>query len=103
MIGDYAFKIPILIYGWGHFLMGLLNNRSEFNFSKMKKDRDLYARILWRIPGGFLLCMKRADPLTETEYELLDKEKYLYAEKKPCSYGWIDGKIVAVDYGSLIT
>jgi hypothetical protein len=64
--------------------------------------------VLWSLPGGWLVVMQRAEPLTREEFMTFDidgfREKPDYripgVENKMDSFGWIDGRIVAVDYGS---
>jgi hypothetical protein len=70
--------------------------------------------VVFSIPGGFIIVMCRATPLTETEWmavttgegidrleDLIRKEEYVVpVEEKIDSFGWLDGRLVAVDYGS---
>ena len=51
--------------------------------------------------------MKRVRVLTEDEFANLDLEKWVErgdytvpAEIKHDSFGWLDGKLVAIDYGN---
>lgn len=65
--------------------------------------------VVFSLPGGFLVVMRRAQPMTTGEWNIFkndlptfcDKKYYtIPVEKKRDSFGWIDGKIVAIDYGS---
>lgn len=103
LIHRWAIKIPNY-EEWRLFLHGLLSNMQEARFSRTGWPE--LCPVLWAIPGGWLLVMKRATPLTKVEFDVfmhtegLDKGAYLIpAEAKPDSFGWFNGKIVAVDYG----
>lgn len=108
LVGPWATKLPKLTYRWRNFLWGLLANMQE---------RDYYTTecaglcpVVWAAPGGFVVVMKRARPLTEQEWEDFDVDAFfneyevhanliIPAEMKRDSFGWYNGKIVAVDYG----
>ena len=101
----YAIKIPKLIYGWHKFLHGLLANMQERAFAKAGWPE--LCPVVFSIPGGWLLVMRRADPLTDDEWSAFDpkafcdQEDYIIpAENKRDSFGKINGQIVAIDYGS---
>lgn len=113
LIGNYAIKIPRLNYGWQLFLRGLLGNMQEVHFNTMKDDR--MAPVIFNIPGGWLIVMPRCKELTLAEYEDVDRKMFdsnychetqeftkcrVPAESKASSFGWYNGKIVAIDYGS---
>ena len=115
---NYAIKVPQFKYEWRHFLLGLLANMQEVTFSKIKDDR--LCPIWFYIPGGWLLIMPRCAPITEDVFFDLDVTKFWpnesedYHPKNECeranynvpvenkqdSFGWLNGKIVAIDYGS---
>jgi len=106
LVGRYAFKVPALTE-WRLFLLGLLANMQERRFSSMRHPK--LCPVHWSIPGGWLLVMKRADPLTREEYEdfcsimddwIDDGEFVVPVEAKLDSFGRVDGRIVAVDYGN---
>ena len=63
--------------------------------------------VLWGLPGGWLIVMRRAEPLTRAQFDKIDLETWcdrgdwkIPAELKMDSFGWLDGKLVAVDYGN---
>lgn len=64
--------------------------------------------VLFSLPGGWLVVMRRAKPLTLAEWHAFDGEAFiccsrdaiLPVENKPDSFGWLDGRIVAIDYGN---
>lgn len=96
-----AYKFPNPT-SWKSFLFGLLNNMNEVR----RSGRPGLCPVLWSIPGGWLVVMPRADKMELREFETLLKAQWLeqiiahtHVERKPCSWGWIDGKLVAVDYG----
>lgn len=101
----YAIKIPNLLNGWDLFLRGLLGNQQEKIFSATGWVE--LCPVLFALPGGFLNVMPRARPLTTAEWEEFDIDSFLEndfriipAERKRDSFGVLNGRIVAVDYGS---
>ena len=63
------------------------------------------APIAFVLPGGLLGVLRRARPLTDAEWAGFDpvahcREHGLSAEPKRDSFGVLDGRIVAVDYGN---
>lgn len=105
LIGPWAIKFPTVIYGWRLFLLGLLANMQEQIFSRTGWPE--LCPVLWGVSGGWLVVMRRAKILTEEEFERLDLESWVNrndytipAEIKHDSFGWLDGKLVAVDYGN---
>jgi len=104
LIGPYAFKFPAGAE-WRLFLLGLLANMQERLFSRTGWPE--LCPVIWSIPGGWLVVMKRVRVLTEDEFANLDLEKWVErgdytvpAEIKHDSFGWLDGKLVAIDYGN---
>ena len=114
----YAIKIPQFKYKWRHFLLGLLANMQEVQFSKTKDER--LCPVKFYIPGGWLLIMPRCEPVPENIFFNLDVTKFwpnssedyhpdntcqraeynVPVENKLDSFGYYNGKIVAIDYGS---
>lgn len=91
----YAFKIPTLRC-WRDFLFGLLNNQNEAAWS----GEPGHCPVLFALPGGWLIVMPRLPIVTEDEFSRIDPaELPQRAERKPDSFGWLDGQVVAVDYG----
>lgn len=115
---NYAIKVPQFKYEWRHFLLGLLANMQEVTFSKIKDER--LCPVKFYIPGGWLLVMPRCIPITENVFFDLDVTRFwpnesedyhpaneceranynVPVENKQDSFGWFNGKIVAIDYGS---
>lgn len=113
LVGPWALKIPKLTSTWGMFLQGLLGNMQETAFSTLKAPE--YCPVLWSAPGGFLVIMPRADPLTADEWDAFSDgfepiepvpswtrpgQVVPCVEPKRDSFGRLNGHVVAVDYGS---
>lgn len=105
LVAGLAIKFPV-IKTYKMFLHGLLANLQEVEFSKAAWPE--LCPVIFSLPLGLLVVMKRAEPLTTEEYielcrnykKFVDKEDYLVpVENKMDSFGKINGKIVAVDYG----
>jgi hypothetical protein len=104
LVGKYAIKIPIMNSGWEMFLCGILGNVQELKFH----DCDpVFCPIVFSLPLGFLNVMLRVKELTEEEFDNLVTDEFLgqHSVVIPCeikrsSFGWLDGQIVAIDYGS---
>lgn len=113
LIGKYAIKIPN-IRNWSLFLHGLLGNMQESEFSKIK-GLPLCPVILSGV-GGLFIIMPKVDVKSTSDpdrFYYLDKFNNLLdnlkdddkrviesiVEKKVDSIGFLNGKIVAVDYG----
>jgi hypothetical protein len=112
LVGAYALKFPAM-WEWKTFLWGLLANIQEREFSVMGREgkESVWERLCplkFSLPLGFLNVAARAVPLTDREFELFDYESFVTvddnwripAEAKSSSFGWVDGRIVAIDYGS---
>lgn len=104
-------KIPNFTYSWENFLKGLIANITERNSweyanipdSYNYRYRDLLCPIIWSSWGAWIVIMKRARVLTDEEYlsTNLKIHKYYYAgDDKSDNYGYLNGKIVKIDYGS---
>lgn len=102
----YAIKIPKIRYGWKMFLEGLLANMQEREFSATGWPE--LCPVVFALPGGWLVVMRRAESLTDAEFRSIDPDSWGVTSdyrvpveaKKRSSFGKIDGRIVAVDYGS---
>jgi len=100
LINRYAIKIPTTV-DWPLFLSGLLANMQEATFSTMKSDK--LCPVIFSFPGGFFNVMPRCQSVTLAEYakHLVELENWpVPVENKLDSVGWLNGKIVAVDYGN---
>lgn len=99
-----AIKIPRMTT-WRTFLNGLLSNMQEREFSRSGWPE--LCPILFSLPGGWLVIMKRAKPLSDDEWCSFDVYKWpahdeytVPVEIKQDSFGVLQDRIVAVDYGS---
>lgn len=95
----YAIKIPSL-RSWRDFLFGLLNNQNE---ALKPKSPDL-CPVLYAFPGGWFIVMPRVKMIDMDE--MVDCGPIVSricrnhnVEFKHSSFGYLNGKLVAVDYG----
>ncbi|MGE3757736.1 MAG: hypothetical protein AB7H97_08270 [Pseudobdellovibrionaceae bacterium] len=88
------------------FLEGLRANLEEQDQWCLLRHEKM-CPVLWWLPLGFGVVMPRVRPLTEAEFHDFDYVGFadlgnsfsLAVECKADSFGVLDGKIVAVDYG----
>ena len=111
LVHQWAMKFPVVNHGWAHFLCGLLANMQERWISKITRfgpDSHKLSHVLLRVPLGLLIVMRRADALSSVEFacwrdnynNFVEYERGLLPiEAKACSFGWLDGKVVGIDYG----
>lgn len=104
LIGRWAVKLPSMVE-WRLFLLGLLANMQEVKFSRCGWPE--LCPVVFSIWGGWLLVMRRAAPLPPEEFFALDVDVWkkrdgyeVPVEDKLDSFGLLDGRIVAVDYGN---
>ena len=97
---NHAIKLPY-IGRYINFLWGLIANMNEVKFSKLNDKR--LASIVFSLPFGLLVVMKRADPLKKFNKKFLTdfctKNGNIPVEIKKDSFGYIKNKLVAIDYG----
>ena len=103
-------KIPHLFRNWPTFVRGLLSNIDEhqtwaFNSGKHEKGKShLLCPILWASWGGWIVIMKRADRvLSHDEYwglsqEVLKEHEYFKGDDQGPNYGYLNGRLVKIDY-----
>jgi hypothetical protein len=75
-VGRWALKFPKLTRGWRQFLIGLLANMQESDFSKLGWS-DLLCPVVFYLPGGWLVVMPRAAPLSDEQLDGFDFGAYL--------------------------
>lgn len=105
----WAFKFPSVANGWKYFLYGFFANMQEREWSGF--DGRL-CPIRVALPGGLLVVMPRCLPVTDAQFSALVPEDWpeisfqekgdsgsLPVEMKSNSFGWLNGRIVAIDYG----
>jgi hypothetical protein len=106
----WAIKLPRPTE-WRLFLHGLLANMQERQFATTKDPR--LCPIKFGVPGGWFIVMPRASALEYDEWDAFDWEAFcayrdddeammlkVPVEGKWSSFGWLNGKIVAIDYGN---
>lgn len=102
LIHSYAFKLPRIGGGWRAFLLGLLSNLRERELGRKREEH--LCPVKFSVPGGWLVVMPRVKPLGEMDYDTLANitagplRTASSWDFKPCSFGWLNGRIVAVDY-----
>ena len=102
LIGRYAIKIP-RTYSWEAFLLGILGNLQERSMSPAYPQLCPVIFSLF----GFINIMPRVTPICYSEEALqhiIQKDFTiggfrLPVEPKSSSFGYLNGKLVAVDYG----
>lgn len=95
LIGRWAIKIPRVNYGWGKFVEGIENNRSERKYWKESKSNEVCPTLfsLW----GLLNIMPRVRVCeTKEEIECIPLDDWL--DRKPDNLGYLNGKVVWIDY-----
>ena len=92
----FAFKLPCIL-GWRRFLCGLLANIHECEWDGYS---ELLCPIVFSLPGGWIVVMKRASELVSLEDVDLNLFAGLPLDIKPSNFGLLDGKVVLIDYGS---
>jgi hypothetical protein len=105
LVGRWALKVPKLTSGWTNFLYGLVANMREREYSA--KEWPELCPVVFSVPGGWLIVMLRAGPLTDELLDRLDMVGFatpedgrvLPIEMKGSSFGVLNGRIVVVDYG----
>lgn len=122
LTGRYAIKLPKLTGGWSFFLRGLLANMQERRCGAARWPE--LCPVVFSSPGGWILVMRRTEPLTEEGWKQFRRELIgdqalatdarrgfikpwndasagyvVPVDLKRDSFGLLDGFIVAVDYG----
>jgi hypothetical protein len=93
-------------YGWRLFLQGLLANMQEREFARAKWPE--LCPVLFSLPGGWLVVMRRARVMTDDEFAAFDAQAWAAASGQYCvpcelkadSFGWLGGRVVSIDYGN---
>ena len=106
MIGRWAIKFPTC-ETWPLFLRGLLANMQESAFAQWKGHEGKLCPVRFALPLGFANVMPRCErlgrDLTDAEYRDFvtceDTELSGLVENKCSSFGLLEGRLVAVDFG----
>lgn len=120
----YAIKIPNFTCQWSHFLQGIIGNIKERDcyrysffregtpdtgsyFGKYTTYSDLLCPVIFCSWGGWILIMRKANTERHMEQYRNSRNGFLYADwinngyggdDKPENYGYVDGRLVKVDY-----
>jgi hypothetical protein len=113
LIGKYAFKIPFAWPGSGNAFRGIRSrlrdgifaNRCEVVYSGMEFSDNRVSfvcnPVVFSLPCGLLVVQRRAIPIDYETFDTLEEAcAWSPVEYKPDSFGFVDGKLVAVDYGA---
>lgn len=102
----YCIKIPSTASDWRHFLHGMIANDMELRLSKCEDFRH-FNRAIFGLPFGLLNIYPLARPLEIDEFfDLYYQEAmaisnhFELAEKKPDSFGFVNGQLKILDYGN---
>ncbi len=105
LIKKYAIKFPRIHHRfrghrWKMFLRGILANIDENYWYKHSHKKERMCPVKMMFPLGLFLIMKRAEELTEKEYQLINEKEFsgLPCDNKITNFGKINDNIVLVDY-----
>jgi len=89
------------LYYLSWFLKGIKGNIQESKLSKMKYKH--YCPIIISCPIGLFIIMKKADQLKNSDSEIdlkkfMQEKNIITAENKMDSFGWLNNKLVCIDY-----
>lgn len=109
MFETIVIKLPNFTVSWNKFLRGLVCNMEEFktwsyNSGAYESGKShLLCPVIWASWGGWILIMKRADPVDEMDesVDIRDHKKHFRGDDVVSNYGWLEGKLVKIDYGDL--
>lgn len=101
-------KVPNFTCQWSHFLKGILGNLHEnktwkWNSGKYESGKSKFlCPVIWCSWGGWILVMKRAEACDWGEEINYDDWSYLGfgGDDKPQNYGWLEGRLVKIDYAA---
>lgn len=97
LLGPWAVKLPCIL-GWRRFLWGLLSNLAE----RERAGMEGACPLLWAAPLGSVLVVARGEPVppgVEIPPHVRELAGY---DDKPCSYGIVEGRVVALDYHGMV-
>ena len=106
LVGPVAVKVPVMRYGFDWWLRGWLASRGEVEEWCLTRDVRLCPILISAF--GLVVVMRRCETEPEVSQEEVDVAIADYsgrhqggppAEPYPKSYGRLDGRVVAFDYG----
>jgi len=95
----HAIKLPSF-RSWKLFLTGLLANMHEAFWWDATRHDSRLCPVTFAFPGGWFIVMRRCEPLGDefdVDYDGFDG---LPLDPKPTNFGWLEGRLVMLDYGS---
>ena len=104
---NIVIKIPNFTCQWDHFLLGIIANINENRCYKWHEHNDILCPVKWISWLGFILIMKRADTDRHLKEVYEDGLKFNYSswvncglggDDKPDNYGYVNDKLVKIDY-----
>lgn len=95
LVGRWAVKIPKVRYGWRLFLVGLLANISETEWSGFVDGATPPNPVVWSLPGGWLNVYRRASPFLG-DADQVDVSPF--GDRKASNLGYVDGCLVVLDF-----
>lgn len=107
-IGQHVVKVPRVDL-WDRFLRGLQGNMQEAAYGRARWPE--LCPVAAALPGGFVLVMRRARVCSSADFPEAQARSMCeraaasgrhvssVVELKPDSWGWLDGRLVAIDYG----
>lgn len=110
LVWRWAIKVPVLGGGWARFLQGMLANLQERYWSNQGYPQ--LCPVLFADPLGVVVVMPRLvtipRPLATEDFDVLSaitsSDGFLCSlsilDNAPHNFGWLNGRIVAVDFGS---
>jgi len=65
----------------------------------LEDTKEHLCPVLWCSWGGWLLIMKRTEPVDRENWKPIENLFKVCGDHKPGNYGMLDGRQVMVDYG----
>lgn len=116
MLPDVVIKIPNPTYSWANFIRGILANINESRTYRYAQIPGSYAYdylhllcpVVWCSWGGWVLIMKRAEPITATvmgecgnKPGIAEHKRVFPGDDTQSNYGILNNRVVKIDYGEL--
>lgn len=104
-------KVPNFTHKWNHFLKGIIGNIEEHNTWRYNTgdfdtgNSHLLCPVVWCSWLGFILIMKKAEPLSTEQWEAItdisEHKLHFPGDDTISNYGYYCGRLVKIDYGGL--
>lgn len=105
ILKDRVIKVPNPFNGWIPFFQGFISNHIEgCTWFGEVAEHDKLCPVLKFDLNGFWLVMKRADLVfydwsDEDKARITEEFKDITLDGKPENFGFLDGRLVCIDYG----